>query len=70
MFDLSRAEARLVKLLLDGHRLEDAAHLLGVSHNTVKTQLRSAFDKLGCSRQSDLVRLISSSLPHFVKQAD
>lgn len=67
MFDLSRAEARVVTTLLDGYRLEDAAAQLGVSHNTVKTQLPSVFAKLGCARQSDLIRLIASSLPHFIR---
>jgi DNA-binding CsgD family transcriptional regulator len=67
MFDLSPAEARLVKILLEGHRLEEIAVRLGVSHNTVKTQLKSVFEKLGCARQGDVIRLVSSSLPHFIR---
>ena len=54
-YDLSPAEARLVALLVEGNSLMQAAELAGISPNTAKSQLRSAFARTGFSRQADLV---------------
>jgi len=59
-FGLTAAESRLLQVLLQGHGLTEAAERLGNSVNTAKTHLRALFDKLGCSRQSDLVRTVTS----------
>lgn len=59
-FDLTPAEARLLKTLMRGHSLTEAAAHLGISGNTAKSQLKGLFDKLGCSRQADLVRTVMS----------
>jgi DNA-binding CsgD family transcriptional regulator len=67
LFDLSPAEARLVRTLLEGCGLRPAAELLGISLNTAKSQLKVVFDKLGCERQSDLVRVVTSSVLNFIK---
>ena len=61
LFDLSPAEARLAQLLADGMSMEEAALQLGVSRNTVRSQLQAAFAKTGTNRQGDLVRLLLSS---------
>ena len=61
LFDLSPAEARLAQLLADGLSMEEAALQLGVSRNTVRSQLQSVFAKTGTNRQGDLVRLLLSS---------
>ena len=61
LFDLSPAEARLARLLADGMSTEEAALQLGVSRNTVRSQLQSVFAKTGTNRQGDLVRLLLSS---------
>ncbi|HEX6841154.1 MAG TPA: helix-turn-helix transcriptional regulator [Stellaceae bacterium] len=55
---LTPAEARLVSALLDGARLQDYTERTGVSINTVKTQLKSVFEKTGQMRQSDLIRAL------------
>jgi len=55
---LSSAEARLCTLLVSGLRLEEAAAELGVSQETVRTQLKSTFRKTGARSQADLVRLV------------
>jgi DNA-binding CsgD family transcriptional regulator len=60
---LSASEARLVAVLCGGGTLTDAAKRIGVSPNTAKTQLASAFSKTGTSRQSELVSLISALPP-------
>ena len=58
--DLSAAEARLVSALCNGGTLVEAADKLGISPNTAKTQLASAFSKTGTTRQSELVALVST----------
>jgi DNA-binding CsgD family transcriptional regulator len=55
VFDLSRAESRLVAKLFEGHTLRGAAEQLGLSYHTVRTQLANALAKAGFSRQSDLM---------------
>jgi DNA-binding CsgD family transcriptional regulator len=58
LFGLTMAEARLARTLADGLSLETAASRLGVRVGTVRTRLKSIFEKTGCHRQADLVRLI------------
>jgi len=52
------AEARLVRALCAGDRLDEAAARFGIGRETVRTQLRQAFQKTGTHRQADLVRLV------------
>ena len=58
-FGLTPAETRLAARLKDGLTLKEAAGELGVSINTVRNQLRAIFDKIGLSRQSDLIRALT-----------
>jgi DNA-binding CsgD family transcriptional regulator len=39
-------------------RLDEAADELGVSQETVRTQLKSAFRKTGARSQADLIRML------------
>jgi DNA-binding CsgD family transcriptional regulator/PAS domain-containing protein len=55
---LTTAEARLCALLVSGQRLDEAAEELGVSQETVRSQLKSTFRKTGARSQADLVRLV------------
>ena len=59
VFQLTPAEARLSQLLVCGMGLREAADQLGVSHNTVRTQIRSVLAKTGTRRQSDLARVLA-----------
>lgn len=59
-FDLTSAEARLVSTLCAGGSLANAAEKLGITLNTAKTQLASAFSKTNTSRQSELISLVTS----------
>lgn len=59
-FLLTRAEARLAVHLTSGASLTQAADLLGVTHNTVRSQLRAIFEKTQARRQADLVRVLQS----------
>lgn len=56
---LSPAEARVAKAVARGGGLAEVAESLGVSRNTVRTQLASIFSKTGTRRQADLARLLS-----------
>ncbi len=58
---LTRAEAALVRELLHGRSLEEAADALGVSPHTARTQLKRALAKTGTGRQAELVRLALST---------
>lgn len=60
-FRLTPAEARLTAALLDGEHIDDYALRTGLSPHTVKTQLKAAFAKTGCGRQSDLMRVVLSN---------
>jgi DNA-binding CsgD family transcriptional regulator len=68
LFGLTPAECRLVALLADGHSLSEIMELVGVSRNTVKSQLASIYGKTGTSRQAQLVRLLLQ-LPEMRKTA-
>lgn len=52
------AEALLAHCLLEGRSLSEAADSLGVTRNTVRTQLRALFDKTRTHRQADLVGVL------------
>jgi len=62
LFGLTEAEVRLVMQLLGGSSLTDAAETLGLSRNTVHSQLSSVFRKTGTRRQSELVKLVLQAL--------
>jgi DNA-binding CsgD family transcriptional regulator len=55
---LTPAEARVALEMLQGRSVAQAARRLGISPNTVKTQLQRVFEKLQVSRQTELVRLL------------
>lgn len=59
-FGLTSAEAELAAALGGGDSLRTIAARRGVSINTVRNQLGAVFDKTGCHRQQDLVRLLSA----------
>ncbi|MFV2071843.1 MAG: helix-turn-helix transcriptional regulator, partial [Thermoanaerobaculales bacterium] len=62
LYDLTDAEVRLVTQLLEGGGLTAAAEKLGLSRNTVHSQLASVFQKTGTSSQSELLTLLLTSV--------
>ncbi len=58
LYGLSRAEARVVALLAQGYKLDATADSLGLVYETVRKHLKQVFDKTGCDRQAELVRLL------------
>jgi len=56
---ISAREAELSALLLAGENLQAIARRFGVSQHTVRTQLKSIYNKTGIRSQSELVRRIA-----------
>jgi DNA-binding CsgD family transcriptional regulator len=59
-YGLTQAEARVAVAASSGSTVFESATQLGLSPNTVKTHLRKVFAKTGISRQTELVRLMTS----------
>jgi len=60
VYSLSPAQQSLAGLLADGNDLTDAANQLGVSVNTLRTQLRRMFEKTGTHTQAALISALLS----------
>jgi len=58
LYGLTRAEARLLRALLDGMTLGEHAAESGITLNTTKGYVKQLFGKTGTRRQADLLRLI------------
>ena len=58
LYGLTRAEARLAALLLQGRDLAEAARELEVSLHTVRAHLKAVLAKTGAARQAELVRIL------------
>lgn len=58
--DLTRAETRLARLLLEHGQLPPIAEELGLSVHTIRTQLRAICEKTGAERQTKLVKMLMS----------
>ncbi len=66
-YDLTPAEARLLRLLLAGQRLADCARDAHITLLTAKGYLKQIFSKTGARRQADLVRLVlSDPVPRLI----
>jgi DNA-binding CsgD family transcriptional regulator len=61
IYGLTEAEARITQAVLDGIRLQDYATQHNLSINTVKTQLKESFAKVGVGRQAELVRQLTGN---------
>lgn len=61
LFGLTKKEARVAKNVASGMTLESYEKMFHVAHDTLKSQLKSIFNKTGVARQSDMVRLILTS---------
>jgi DNA-binding CsgD family transcriptional regulator/PAS domain-containing protein len=60
LFGLSASEAAIALALAEGLAPADIADQRKVSLGTVRAQIRSLFDKLGCTRQAELIVLVKS----------
>ena len=57
-FCLTPAEADIAVRLAAGQSRQQVAAARGVTAETLKVQLRSIYDKTGCGREAQLVRLV------------
>lgn len=62
IFGATSAELRVLKLLLNGMSIGEVSVALHLSHNTVRTHVKSLFAKTGTARQAELVRLAAFSI--------
>ncbi|KJZ20923.1 LuxR family transcriptional regulator [Loktanella sp. S4079] len=60
IYGLSDGQTALAQRIVGGDSLPDAAHALGVSVNTLRTQLTRIYDKTGVNSQAALVRALLS----------
>ena len=60
-FDLTKAERRLVSHLARGKTLTESAQIIGVSENTVRTQVKSVYLKTGCKSLPSLIAMTHMS---------
>ena len=64
LYELTPAEVRVFELIASGGTPAYISVALSIAPSTVKTHLLRLFEKTGCSRQADLVRLAASmSMP-------
>jgi DNA-binding CsgD family transcriptional regulator len=59
LFDLTAAEARVARGVTQCQTLDELALGIGVSKETIRSQLKAVFAKTGVGRQNDLVALLS-----------
>jgi DNA-binding CsgD family transcriptional regulator len=67
LYDLTHAEADLVRLIAQGHSLEEVAGIRGVTMNTVRSQLKQVFAKTDTRRQGELVHLVLTGVASLGK---
>lgn len=56
LYDLTNSEAALLAALVGGQKLSDYAAMSGITFATAKTHLSHIFQKVGYSRQADIIR--------------
>jgi DNA-binding CsgD family transcriptional regulator len=61
LYRLTPAECRVALLLGDGHAPRKIANMIGVTDNTVRSQIKSIFSKTGVKRQGELIRLLMNN---------
>lgn len=61
LFGLTKREAAVLRILVEGGNLQSAAQSLGIGFETVRGHVKRAMDATGTRRQVDLVRMVLSS---------
>lgn len=59
MFSLSRSESEIAIALLRGESLVDIAHVRGVQHETVRSQVKSLLRRVGVANQKQLAATLT-----------
>jgi len=63
LFDLTPAEARVARSLASGKAVDTIAAEGDVSPNTIRTHVRGVLQKTGCTRQAEVVALLTGIVP-------
>jgi DNA-binding CsgD family transcriptional regulator len=63
LFDLSPMQSRVALAILEGSTAAEISVQLRITRNTLKTHIRRLFFKIGVSRQTEMVRLLSRVKP-------
>ena len=58
-FNLTPAQTKLTRALAQGYQLQDYADFAGISRNTARNHLAAIMEKMGITRQSELISIIS-----------
>ncbi|MET0374947.1 MAG: helix-turn-helix transcriptional regulator, partial [Rhizorhabdus sp.] len=61
-FGLTRAELAVAQLMMAGHRRDAIARTRGTTSETLRSQLRSIFSKLGVRREAEAIGLLHTFL--------
>lgn len=56
--NLTPTERELIKLLLQGYKVNQIAGIRSVEASTVKTQIKGLLRKFGCSRSKEIIQII------------
>lgn len=59
LFDLTPAEARVARAIVEGKTLAEFAEAASLSQQTLRSQLKAVMSKTGVSRQAELVALLA-----------
>jgi len=57
-FGITRSEAKVLSLIVEGKSVIEVGKLLGISPNTARTHVKHIFAKMDCTRQADLVHQV------------
>jgi DNA-binding CsgD family transcriptional regulator len=60
IYDLTPAESRIFEMIAAGGTQAAISRTLGIAPSTVKTHVLHLFEKTGCTRQADLLRLATN----------
>jgi DNA-binding CsgD family transcriptional regulator len=63
LFGLTPAEARVAMRWVDAESIQALSHDLTVSINTLKTQIRKVYEKMGVDTKAAFVRVLMSQVP-------
>lgn len=70
LFGFTPTESRVVSALLLGITAEQMATQWGIRSDTVRGHLKRVLAKTHCSRQQELIQIISTALPHLILMND
>jgi DNA-binding CsgD family transcriptional regulator len=62
LFDLTRSESKVAALIASGESTAETAQHLGLTEYTVRSYIKSVFEKVGVCRQAELVRIVTGSV--------